>query len=341
MANFVRFANLLMNDCTYLLDESLTKLSDIHAIQIEMASEDWAARPIAERKDREKALAAAEQQATSYITLGKSMVDLLKTFTAEAKAPFMTPEIVDRLAAMLNYNLDALVGPKCQNLNVKNMDKYRFNPRQLLSDIIAVYLNLADQQEFVRAVAGEGRSYKKSLFERAAAIATKRSLKSSTEVEQLMLFVTKVEETKLLIEAEEDWGDVPDDFLGAVFFVTVAGLSHQPGWRNYPDPLMYTLMRDPVKLPSSKTTIDRSTIKAHLLSDSHDPFNRSPLKIEDVTPGGFDWRLLLVSRQLPSRFVFYPDAELKERIEAWLVEKRGKGMVVDVPEVTMAMDADV
>ncbi|KAG8884379.1 hypothetical protein FRB97_004388 [Tulasnella sp. 331] len=297
MANFVRFANLLMNDCTYLLDESLSKLSEIHAIQIEMASDGWATRPQQERKDREKALQGAEQQATSYITLGKSMIDLLKTFTAEAKAPFTTPEIVDRLAAMLNYNLDALVGPKCLNLNVKNMDKYRFNPRQLLSDIITVYLNLSDQQEFVRAVAGEGRSYKKSLFERAGGIATKRALKSSTEVEQLMMFVTKVEETKLLIEAEDDLGEIPDDFL---------------------DPLMYTLMRDPVKLPSSKTTIDRSTIKAHLLSDSHDPFNRSPLKIEDVTP----------------------DTELRVKIEAWLVEQRSKGMVVDVPEVAMPMDVE-
>lgn len=44
---------------------------------------------------------------------------------------------------------------------------------------------------------------------------------------------------------------------------------------------MYTLMRDPVTLPS-KTVVDRSTIKAHLLSDASDPFNRMPLKLEDV-----------------------------------------------------------
>lgn len=48
------------------------------------------------------------------------------------------------------------------------------------------------------------------------------------------------------------------------------------------DPLMYTLMEDPVTLPGSKVTIDRATIQAHLLSDPNDPFNRAPLKIEDV-----------------------------------------------------------
>jgi ubiquitin conjugation factor E4 B len=42
------------------------------------------------------------------------------------------------------------------------------------------------------------------------------------------------------------------------------------------------LMVDPVILPTSRTTVDRSTIRSHLLSDPHDPFNRAPLKIEDV-----------------------------------------------------------
>lgn len=51
------------------------------------------------------------------------------------------------------------------------------------------------------------------------------------------------------------------------------------------DPLMYDLMKDPVILPRSKISIDRSTIRSHLLSDPNDPFNRTPLKIEDVIPG--------------------------------------------------------
>ena len=48
---------------------------------------------------------------------------------------------------------------------------------------------------------------------------------------------------------------------------------------------MFTLMRDPVILPSSRTVIDRSTIKSHLLSDAKDPFNRVPLTINEVVPG--------------------------------------------------------
>ena len=47
---------------------------------------------------------------------------------------------------------------------------------------------------------------------------------------------------------------------------------------------MYTIMKEPVILPSTRMSIDLATIKSHLLSDPTDPFNRSPLKIEDVIP---------------------------------------------------------
>jgi ubiquitin conjugation factor E4 B len=279
---FVRFVNLMINDVTYLMDESLSELSQIYNIQQEMANQAaWGALPLQQRREREGSLHSLERQATSYTQLGNSTVDMLKIFTAETKEPFMMPEIIDRLAAMLDYNLDALVGPRCNDLRVENKEKYHFNPRQLLSDVVQVYLNLDDQDAFIRAVAGDGRSYKKELFEHAAKICSKNNLKSPAEVEELMLFVGKVEEAKVVLEAEEDLGEIPDEFL---------------------DPLMFTVMRDPVILPTSRTIIDRSTIKSHLLSDAKDPFNRTPMTIEEVTP----------------------DTELKARIEAFLVERRIK-----------------
>lgn len=58
-------------------------------------------------------------------------------------------------------------------------------------------------------------------------------------------------------------------------------------------------MKDPVILPSSKVTVDRSTISRHLLSDQSDPFNRSPLSIDQVTP----------------------NEELKAKVNAWIQER--------------------
>ncbi len=95
-----------------------------------------------------------------------------------------------------------------------------------------------------------------------------------------MAFVERVE-GRIASEAhlEEELGEVPDEFL---------------------DPLMYTLMEEPVILPTSNLSMDLTTIKTHLLSDPHDPFNRQPLTIDQVLP----------------------NVELKARIEAWRRSKR-------------------
>ncbi|KAI6166622.1 ubiquitin elongating factor core-domain-containing protein [Pisolithus thermaeus] len=279
---FVRFVNLMINDVTYLMDESLSELTQIHNLQAEMADQAaWQARPTQYRRERENTLRGLERHASGYTTLGKSTVGLLRDFTAETKAPFMMPEIVNRLAAMLDYNLEALVGPKCSELRVKEPEKYNFNPRHLLNDILQVYLNLSDEEEFARAVANDGRTYKPELFETAINKARKISLKPESELEQLHAFAIKVAETKATIEQEEDLGEIPEEFL---------------------DPLMYTLMRDPVTLPSSHVVIDRATIKSHLLSDAKDPFNRSPLSFSEVLP----------------------NPELKARIDAFVTERRSQ-----------------
>lgn len=278
---FIRFVNLMINDVTYLMDESLSDLAKIHEIQNEMAdTQTFSAQSAQYRREREGNLRSLERQASGYTQLGNSTVALLKAFTSETKGPFMVPEIVNKLAAMLDYNLEALAGPRCQELKVKEPEKYKFNPKQLLSDIIEVFLNLSDQGEFVQAVASDGRSYRKELFERAAGIARKRGLKSEDEIEKLRLFVLKVEEAKATMEAEEDLGDVPEEFLGESPHLEIMIYFSYPA-----DPLMYTLMRDPVILPQSRKVVDLSTIKSQLLSDPKDPFNRLPLSIEDVIPG--------------------------------------------------------
>jgi ubiquitin conjugation factor E4 B len=65
------------------------------------------------------------------------------------------------------------------------------------------------------------------------------------------------------------------------------------------DPLMDTLMEDPVTLPSG-IRMDRSVIMRHLLNSSTDPFNRSHLTEEMLTD----------------------DTELKQRIQEWKRMKR-------------------
>ncbi|KAI9706324.1 MAG: hypothetical protein M1820_004900 [Bogoriella megaspora] len=284
---FVRFVNLLLNDVTFVLDESFTSFNTIHALQKELKESSLSQQ---ERTDKEEALSAAQGKAKSYMQLTNETVSMLKLFTDALDAAFTMPEVVQRLADMLDYNLDALAGTRRGHLHVDNPGEYGFNPKQLLSEIVDVYLNLSRRESFHVAVARDGRSYKPRTFEAAIEILKRYSLKSPDEMQRFANLVRIVAAAKAADEeAEQDLGEIPDEFL---------------------DPLVYTLMEDPVILPTSRTTIDRSTILSHLLSDPTDPFNRAPLKIDDVLE----------------------DTEMKEKIAAFKAQRRDEKLAKKAKE---------
>ena len=202
-----------MNDTTFLLDESMSKLKEIGTLQVEMANGSEGTQ----LQEQEGRLAAAERQATSYMSLGNETVAMLAYLTRnpEIVGPFVSPDIVSRLAPMLDHNLKELVGPRCAELKVKNPEKYRFNPKKLLSKIVDIFLHLAHRKEFVQAVARDGRSYSKDIFARAANLLSTHHLKHDDEISQLEAFVVSVEAVmKNEMELEEALGDAPDEFLG-------------------------------------------------------------------------------------------------------------------------------
>ncbi|KAI9843901.1 MAG: hypothetical protein M1837_006055 [Sclerophora amabilis] len=291
---FVRFVNLLLNDVTFVLDESLNAFIKIHNLQKELKS---TSLEQAERTEKEELLATSEHQAKNYMQLTNETVAMLKLFTEALAESFTMPEIVQRLADMLDYNLDAMVGPKSSDLKVNEPEQYGFQPKILLSEIVDVYLNLRERSSFVDAVARDGRSYKPANFEKATLILSRHALKAPEELAAWKALGERFKKAKELDDqAEEDLGEIPDEFL---------------------DPLMFTFMEDPVVLPTSKVTMDRSTIRSHLLSDPNDPFNRAPLKIEDIVP----------------------DTDLKAKIEAFKAESKARKLAgAGAVDAAQAMD---
>ncbi|RWA09136.1 hypothetical protein EKO27_g5965 [Xylaria grammica] len=257
---FVQFVNLLLNDATYLLDEALTKLVKIHDYQKQLQNQGLSP----EDRDKVKTdLEQAEQQCQSWMQLVNDTMGMMKLFTETLRDSFTMPEIVVRLAGMLNYNLESLVGPKRGQLKVEDAKKYHFDPKTLLSDFIDVYLNLGPKPDFVRAVASDGRSYKPTNFEAAAQL-LQNSLGKPPETVVAWNDLRKrvAEAKKELDQAELDLGEIPPEFE---------------------DPIMGDLMTDPVILPS-RHIMDRSTIVQQLLSTPKDPFSNVQMTIDDVVP---------------------------------------------------------
>lgn len=270
---FVRFVNMLMNDTTFLLDESLESLKRLHT-GVEPSPGGGPSLPPAELQARRRQLAMDERQCRSYLTLARETVDTLHYLTAHVPEPFLRPELVDRLAAMLNSNLGQLCGPRCKDLKVAQPEKYGWEPRRLLDQLTDVYLHLGHAAPFLAAVARDERSYGPQLFEEAAARMRRARVKPQPRLEEFERLGRQVAEAaERAARRGADYADAPDEFR---------------------DPLMDTLMEEPVVLPSGHT-VDKATIVRHLLNSSTDPFNRQPLT-EDM---------------------LRPDEELRQRISEW------------------------
>ncbi|EDW03718.1 ubiquitin conjugation factor E4 B [Drosophila grimshawi] len=278
---FVKFVNMLMNDTTFLLDECLENLKRIHLTQQLMSDvQNWSGMSAEQQQSRLTQLATDERQCRSYLTLARETVDLFHYLTSDIKEPFMRAELVDRLSSMLNFNLKQLAGPKCNDLKVKNPTKYGWEPRSLLAQIFDIYLHL-DCDRFAQALAADERSFDVHICNEAASRIKRLALRSGVEVERFKALTQRAHEIYVSNQQTEDeCADAPDEFK---------------------DPLMDTLMSDPVVLPSG-TIMDRAIITRHLLNSCTDPFNRQHLT-EDM---------------------LVPNIELKQRIDAWRKEQRGK-----------------
>lgn len=160
---------------------------------------------------------------------------------------------------------------------MKNKETFDFDPAFTVKQICTIYLNLKESEEFCLAITQDGRSYSPELFKYAENTLIK--IGGGDLITEIIEFSEKVME----IENRQKLND--------------EALVNPP--EDYLDPILSILMKDPVILPSSKVTVDRSTISRHLLSDQSDPFNRSPLSMDQVIP----------------------NVELKTKIDEWIKDR--------------------
>lgn len=281
---FLRFVNMVLNDANHLLDSALDDLEEMNSLQtlISGGSQEWQSLNDEEKAEKKDRLQKVEGSAKSHNQLGNNNVKLLWLLTDDevVQRIFLRPEMVSRLCEMLNYLLERLCGKRCRDLRVEEPKKVFWNPRLLLSRIMQTYIHFHGNGPFASAIARDGRSYKPELFTRALGIATRRRLMSIPDVQKLQdLAAAAAAAQEKDNEEEEDLGDIPDEFL---------------------DPIMSSLMRDPVLLPTSGNIMDRAVISRILLSDKIDPFNRK-LLTEDMLE---------------------PDVELKEKIKCFISERK-------------------
>lgn len=280
--SFIKFANMVINDATFCLDESLANLKKIHDVEALMEkTTEWAALTTEEKQHKEGMLEEASRHVKSWLIFAKDTLDMLAWMTADTAPAFVNPTLGDRFASMLNHNISQMLGKKCIELKVRDAEtRFDWKPRSFAAQLIEIYLNLSSPQ-FAQYVAHDERSYTPELM---ADVVNRLEAFNIVPFSQLERFKGLHEEAvrvyKEKATEEMELEDAPDEFR---------------------DPVMDTLMEEPVRLPSGNV-MDRKVIVRHLLSSQTDPFNRQPLSEDQLEPM----------------------VELKQRIEEWKQEKLGR-----------------
>jgi len=280
---FVRFANGLMNETNAYVAQIMEKLLDVRAVQVRMAnSTQWTTLSQEERDEELKRHAGNEQTLRSFLPLCNETIHTVSYLSSDKdiRTPFLLPALLDRLSSMLLSVLVQLVGAKGLDIKVDNPESYDFYPKQMLKEICETIVHFSSSPEFQESVSRSGYyTTHPTVLPKAASTVRKHRILNPDALEALDSLCQTAAQFKVDGDAESSV-DAPDHFL---------------------DPLLFTVMSDPVRLPMG-TVIDRVTIEQHLLNDPMDPFSRQPLTVAQLVP----------------------EVDLKAEIDAWKAAKQQK-----------------
>ena len=158
----------------------------------------------------------------------------------------------DRLAVMLGFNLESFIGKDRNRLDIQEPDQI-YKPVKHLKMIFDTIYPLIEKPGFMTAITNEERFLKTEYLEKMVDILLKNNLITVKEHESIINFKSNIEEMRAQNDSDEE---IPDELL---------------------DPIMGTLIENPVLLPNTHTFIGYDVITRHLLTSSDNPFTRDPL----------------------------------------------------------------
>ena len=262
-----KMVNNLLNDLIYLNDECIENLKAIKKYEDLLDDKERYNNMNEENKKFEESrFKEKDRIVRAEIKLFNVSLKFLVSLTKILQVFFIKNGFVTNLSNFLNYSLNIFASPLGNELKLKNLSDYEFNPKFILGALLSVYSAFCAQMEFIESVVKDERSYKYENFERAKNLVENsgKIIIETNDFNNYLKFFEKLkEEEKKIKEEEINFDDAPDEFT---------------------DQLTMLLMTDPVKLPKSNVIVDRKTIETHLLSDPTDPFNRAPLTKEMLIP---------------------------------------------------------
>jgi len=249
---FLRFISLLIDDTNSMMGKSMETFQEIRTTELKEEPTD---------EDKEK-LDKLYRQAYSYVGLSQETLNLFGLLSKGCQPLFADPTLVTRIAEMANFFTNMLVGKNRKMLKVKDPKKINFRPIDMVKSLALLYVNMADFENWNKAVCADERAFSMGMIEEGGKILLNSRLPSAEVVGAKFNELTLILQD--YIDEEIDFEEEPPD--------------------EFCDPIMGSLMEDPVELPRSGAILCRNTIARQLLVTPIDPFNRQPLSLDEVIP---------------------------------------------------------
>ena len=276
---FISFLNMLINDLIYSLDHGFDGLTEIRQIELDQLSESPnPLNPSQSQQDeamqRQENIARTKDNIRHYMNLANESIELLQYVCTHTPEPFMDHLILPRIAVLVSVYLDRLGNGSELRVKGNLREDYNFNAKFLLVTVVSVFNRLCsvnEKEAFLDAIVEDEAHFNYKSYSKAIAVLRKKELMKVSEIEMfesaLAILIKKFEQKK---SVELMLGDIPSEYL---------------------DPIMQTLMTDPVILGKNKNAkdknlyvMDRKVIERHLMNNPNNPFNREPLTKSELIP---------------------------------------------------------
>uniref|UniRef100_A0A6U2CMW7 RING-type E3 ubiquitin transferase n=1 Tax=Hemiselmis andersenii TaxID=464988 RepID=A0A6U2CMW7_HEMAN len=265
MDKFIRFVNMMLNDITLHLDEALERIPKIRKLELERQSPEWNAKTDEEKAEAEKSLKDLEANVHHYLKSSSQSLKIMRLLSEKTVAPFLSDDLINRMGVFINSVIGKIAGKKTMELKVSNPEKIGFKPKDMLTYLTEICMNLAvSEHEFAMAVVKDAGFYDHSTLVKVGNLLSTHALKDVDFIKRFVKFTATCKQCETeAMELDDALGEIPSEFE---------------------DVLTNELMKDPVLLPTSGNILDRTTVVRHLLSDETDPFNRQRLTIDMLEP---------------------------------------------------------
>ena len=175
------------------------------------------------------------------------------------KKLFIESGIKDKFTGILNYFIYLLIGPSKKYIIKKQRDLNL----KLIEDmftIFEIFFKYIDNNEFKYSIVRDSLYYNTDYLRKLISVLLNKQKILSIEFNSMNSFINSIENYKHKYDKINEI-EIPDE---------------------YADPIMGTLIYNPVMLPGCNTIMDKDVIYRHLLDKETNPFNRDKLTIDEL-----------------------------------------------------------